>query len=135
MRKLTMNLTQNLLDTELGQAALLSKLSSKPALVFDDVFAWNGKVIDRATAVIALLKVYNHVPVSDTVKLSAYKKYNNRFDPIKESDFFVGIYADEDKDIAREARIWFSVVCRTIQGSVTEMPKDVVKQILITLHS
>lgn len=135
MKKLTMNLTQNLLDTELGQAALLSKLSGKPALVFDDVFAWNGKIIDRATAIMALLKVYNHVPVGDTVKLSAYKKYNDRFDPIKDSDFFVKIYQEDGKDIAREARIWFSVVCRTIQGNVTEMPKDVVKQILISLHS
>ena len=135
MRKLTMNLTQNLLDTELGQAVLVSKLSGKPAHVFDDVFAWNDKVLDKATAIMALLKVYNHVPVSDTVKLSAYKKYNQRFDPIRESDFFVKIYADEDKDIAREARIWFSVVCRTIQGSVTELPKETIKQILVTLHS
>lgn len=130
-----MNLTQNLLDTELGQAVLLSNLSGRPALVFDDIFAWNGKILDRATAVIALLKVYNHVPVSDTVKLSAYKKYNRRFDPLKESDFFVKVYADENKDIAREARIWFSVVCRAIQGNVIEMPKETIKQILVTLHS
>jgi len=130
-----MNLTQTLLDTELGQAALLSKLSGKPALVFDDVFAWNGKVVDRATAIMALLKVYNHVPVSDTVKLSAYKKYNNRFDPIRESDFFVKVYADEDKDIAREARIWFSVMCRVIRGDIESLPKETVKQILVTLHS
>ena len=135
MRKSIMNLTQTLLDTELGQAALLSKLSGKPALVFDDVFAWNGKVVDRATAIMALLKVYNHVPVSDTVKLSAYKKYNNRFDPIRESDFFVKVYADEDKDIAREARIWFSVMCRVIRGDIESLPKETVKQILVTLHS
>ena len=130
-----MNLTQTLLATELGQAALLSKLSGKPALVFDDVFAWNGKVLDRATAVMALLKVYNHVPVSDTVKLSAYKKYNKRFNPIKESDFFVGIYADDNQDVEREARIWFSVICRAIQGDVKELPKETIKQILVTLHS
>ena len=135
MRKSIMNLTLTLLDTELGQAALLSKLSGKPALVFDDVFAWNGKVVDRATAIMALLKVYNHVPVSDTVKLSAYKKYNNRFDPIRESDFFVKVYADEDKDIAREARIWFSVMCRVIRGDIESLPKETVKQILVTLHS
>lgn len=130
-----MNLTQNLLDTELGQAVLISKLSGKPALVFDDVFAWNGKIIDKATAVMALLKVYNHVPVSDTVKLSAYKKYNQRFDPIRESDFFVKVYTDDDNNIAREARIWFSVICRTIQGDVESIPKETIKQILITLHS
>jgi len=130
-----MNLTQRLLDTELGQAALISKLSGKPAHVFDDIFAWNGKVVDRATAVLALLKVYNQVPVSDTVKMSVFEKYANRFDSIKESDFFINVYFDDTRDPAREARIWFNKVCTAVKGDVAELPGDQIKDILITLHS
>ncbi len=130
-----MNLTQRLLDTELGQAALISKLSGKPAPVFDDVFAWNGKVVDKATAIIALLKVYNQVPVSDNVKMSAFDKYSNRFDAIKDSDFFVGVYFDDTRDPATEARIWFNKICTTIKGDVKELSKESIKQILVTLHS
>lgn len=130
-----MNLTQQLLDTEIGQAALLSSLSGKPALVFDDVFAWNGKVIDRSTAIIALLKVYNQVPVSDTVKVSAFEKYQKRFEPIKHSSFFVEVFSEDTKDPTIEAKIWFTKICYTIKGSVEELNKDSVKDILITLHS
>jgi len=135
MKKLIMNLTQQLLDTELGQAALISKLSGKPAPVFDDVFAWNGKVVDRATAVIALLKVYNQVPVSDTVKMSVFEKYANRFDAIKDSDFFIDVYSEDTRDPAREARIWFNKVCTAVKGDINELPASQIKDILITLHS
>jgi hypothetical protein len=130
-----MNLTQQLLDTELGQAALISKLSGKPHCVFDDVFAWNGKVMDRATAVIALLKVYNQVPVSDTVKISVFEKYALRFDAIKDSDFFIDIYFDDTRDPAKEARIWFNKVCTAVKGDITELPANQIKDILVTLHS
>jgi hypothetical protein len=130
-----MNLTQQLLDTELGQAALISKLSGRPAHVFDDIFAWNGKVVDRATAVIALLKVYNQVPVSDGVKISVFEKYANRFDAIKESDFFIDVYFDDTRDPTREAKIWFNKVCTAIKGDVTELSSDKIKDILVTLHS
>lgn len=130
-----MNLTQSLLDTELGQAILLSKLSGRPAHVFDDVFAWNGKIMDRATAIIALLKVYNHVPVGENVKLSAYKKYHQRFEPIAYSDFFVGGDFDEHRDEDQQARFWFSGVCHAVRGDVAEISKETIKQILITLHS
>jgi hypothetical protein len=123
------------LDTELGQAVLLSKLSGRPAPIFDDVFAWNGKVMDRSTAVIALLKVYNHVPVGDNVKVCAFMKYYRRFEPIEHSDFFVGSILDEERDLDQQARFWFSSVCRTIRGEVAELSADAVKQILITLHS
>jgi hypothetical protein len=135
MKKSIMNLTQQLLDTELGQAALISKLSGRPAHVFDDIFAWNGKVVDRATAVIALLKVYNQVPVSDGVKISVFEKYANRFDAIKESDFFIDVYFDDTRDPTREAKIWFNKVCTAIKGDVTELSSDKIKDILVTLHS
>jgi hypothetical protein len=130
-----MNLTQQLLDTELGQAALISKLSGKPALVFDDVFAWNGKVIDRATAVLALLKVYNHVPVSDGVKMATFERYSNKFDSIKNSDYFIDIWFEDTRDAAKESRIWFNKLCTAIKGNVAELPKETIKQILVTLHS
>jgi hypothetical protein len=122
------------LDTELGQAALISKLSGRPAHVFDDIFAWNGKVVDRATAIIALLKVYNQVPVSDGVKISVFEKYANRFDAIKESDFFIDVYFDDTRDPTREAKIWFNKVCTAIKGDVTELSSDKIKDILVTLH-
>jgi len=130
-----MNLTQQLLDTELGQAALISKLSGRPHLVFDDVFAWNGKIVDKATAIIALLKVYNQVPVSDSVKISVFEKYSNRFDAIKQSDFFIDVYFDDTRDPAKEARIWFNKVCTAIKGDVAELPSNQIKEILVTLHS
>jgi len=130
-----MNLTQRLLDTELGQAALISKLSGRPALVFDDIFAWNGKVLDRATAVVALLKVYNFVPVSDGVKMATFERYSNRFDSIKNSDYFIDIWFEDTRDAAKEARIWFNKLCTAIKGDVMELPKESVKQILVTLHS
>lgn len=130
-----MNLTQQLLDTELGQAALVSKLSSRPQPVFDDVFAWNGKIVDKATAIIALLKVYNQVPVSDSVKISVFEKYANRFDAIKQNDFFIDVYFDDTRDPAKEARIWFNKVCTAIKGDVAELDSNQIKDILITLHS
>lgn len=130
-----MNLTQQLLDTELGQAALVSKLSGRPQPVFDDVFAWNGKIVDKATAIIALLKVYNQVPVSDSVKISVFEKYTNRFDAIKQSDFFIDVYFDDTRDPAKEARIWFNKVCTAIKGDVAELDSNQIKDILITLHS
>ena len=130
-----MNLTQQLLDTELGEAALISKLSGKPHCVFDDVFAWNGKVMDRATAIIALLKVYNQVPVSDSVKMTSFERYSNRFDAIKDSDFFIDIYFEDTRDPAREARIWFNKVCTAVKGDITELAGDKIKDILVTLHS
>jgi hypothetical protein len=130
-----MNLTQQLLDTELGQAALVSKLSGRPQPVFDDVFAWNGKIVDKATAIIALLKVYNQVPVSDSVKISVFEKYANRFDAIKQSDFFIDVYFDDTRDPAKEARIWFNKVCTAIKGDVAELDSNQIKDILITLHS
>ena len=68
-----MNLTPVYSDTESNQAKLLSHLSSRPARVRDDVFVWNGCLIDRATAVVALLKINNQVPVGDSVKLRLYR--------------------------------------------------------------
>lgn len=130
-----MNLTQQLLDTELGQAALISKLSGRPHPVFDDVFAWNGKIVDRATAVIALLKVYNQVPVSDTVKMSVFDKYAKRFEAIRSSDFFIDVYFDDTRDPATESRIWFNKVCAAVKGDVNELAKEQIKDILITLHT
>ena len=130
-----MNLTQQLSDTELGQAALISKLSGRPYPVFDDVFAWNGKIIDRATAVVALLKVYNQVPVGDSVKMTVFEKYTKRFDAIRHSDFFVGVYTDDTRDPATEAKIWFNKICTAVKGDQAELPKETIKDILITLHS
>lgn len=130
-----MNLTQQLLDTELGQAALISKLSGRPHPVFDDVFAWNGKIVDRATAIIALLKIYNQVPVNDSVKMTVFEKYTKRFNAIKDSDFFIDVYFEDTRDPAKEARIWFNKVCAAVKGDVAELPKETIKDILITLHS
>jgi hypothetical protein len=130
-----MNLTQQLSDTELGQAALISKLSGRPHPVFDDVFAWNGKIIDRATAVVALLKVYNQVPVGDSVKMTMFEKYAKRFDAIRHSDFFVDVYADDTRDPATESRIWFNKICLAVKGDAAELPKETIKDILVTLHS
>jgi hypothetical protein len=130
-----MNLTQQLLDTEIGEAILLSSLSGRPTHVIDDVFAWNGKIVDKATAVIALLKVYNQIPISDNIKMNAYSRYHDRFNAIRHSDFFVNVFLEETRDPATEARIWFNKICTTIKGDINELPNETIKQILITLHT
>jgi hypothetical protein len=122
-------------DTELGQASLISKLSGRPHPVRDDIFAWNGKIIDRATAVVALLKVYNHVPVGDSVKMAMFEKYTKRFNTIRHRDFFVDVYTDDTKDPSTESKIWFNKICFAVKGDATELPKEAIKDILITLHS
>lgn len=127
-----MNLTPVYSDTEINQAKLLSHLSSRPARVRDDVFVWNGCLIDRATAVVALLKINNQVPVGDSVKLRLYRVYRDRFSNYEMAERLVNIN-NENPETA--ARIWFNVVCRTIKGSSEILNSSIVKQILVDLHS
>ncbi len=137
MKKLTMNLMLRPLDIDFDSANLVSKLSGKPVHIQDDLFAWNGILIDRATAVVALLKTYNQIPIGDGIKLNSAKKYSNRFKNFEHLPMYVDVYAVEDVANSAEtlARIWFNKVCKTIKGNVNELPKDVIKQILVTLHS
>ena len=72
------------LDIDFNSANLISKLSGKPVHIQDDVFAWNGILIDRATAVVALLKIYNQVPVGDSIKLNTARKYADKFKNFEE---------------------------------------------------
>ena len=53
-----MNSTAVFSDTEINQAKLISKLSNKPAKVANDVFIWNGVLIDRASAIVHVLCDY-----------------------------------------------------------------------------
>jgi len=124
-------------DIDFDSANLLSKLSGKPVHIQDDLFAWNGILIDRAMAIVVLLKVYNQVPVGDNIKLKSVKKYLSRFENFADSPMYVDPYVSEEmhKDIETLARIWFNKICRIIKGDVDELPKQTVKQILVTLHS
>jgi hypothetical protein len=126
------------LDIDFHSADLISELSGKPVHIQDDLFAWNGMLIDRATAVVALLKVYNQIPISDSIKLNSARKYLERFKHFENSPMYVNVYDTVEVTIVGAetmARIWFNKVCKIIKGNVTEMPKDVIKQILVTLHS
>ena len=127
-----MSLTPVYSDTEINQAKLLSHLSSRPARVRDDVFVWNGCLIDRATAIVALLKINNQVPVGDSVKLRLYRVYRDRFMNYDMAERLVSIN-DENPETA--ARIWFNVICRTIKGTSEILSPSVVKQILVDLHT
>lgn len=127
-----MNLMQVYSDTEINQAKLLSHLSARPALVRDDVFVWNGCLIDRATAIVALLKINNQVPVGDSVKLRLYRVYRERFMEYEMAEKLVSIN-DENPETA--ARIWFNIICRTIKGSSELLGPATVKQILVDLHT
>jgi hypothetical protein len=127
-----MNSTAVYSDTDINQAKLISKLSGRPARVQDDVFIWNGHFIDRATAIVALLKVNNQVPVNDSVKIRLHNNYNNRFLNHGDIEDMVHIRSDGDPETA--ARVWFSIVCRTIKGASELLPSATVKQILIDLH-
>jgi hypothetical protein len=131
-----MNLTLQPSDIDFHSADLVSKLSGKPVHIQDDLFAWNGMLIDRATAIVALLKVYNQIPIGDSIKLNSSRKYLTRFKHFEHLPMYVDVYATED--IANNAetlsRIWFNKVCKIIKGDVNELPKESIKQILITLH-
>ncbi len=134
-----MNLTLQPLDIDFDSANLVSKLSGKPVHIQDDLFAWNGILIDRATAIVALLKIYNHVPVGDSIKLNSLKKYSDRFKNFEDLSMYAHVEIQSVEDVTTGietvARIWFNKVCQTVKGDVKELPNDVVKQILITLHS
>ena len=135
MKKLTMNLIPQSLDIDFDSANLISKLSGKPVHIRDDLFAWNGILIDRATAVVALLKIYNQVPIGDSIKLNISKKYLDRFKNFEHLPMYVDVYAEEVfNDDEKLSRIWFNKVCKIVKGNVTELPKETIKQILITLH-
>jgi hypothetical protein len=127
-----MNSTAVYSDTDINQAKLISQLSGRPARVQDDVFIWNGHFIDRATAIVALLKVNNQVPVGDSVKLRLHSNYNARFLKHGDIEDMVHIRTDDDPETA--SRIWFNMVCRTIKGASELLPPATVKQILIDLH-
>lgn len=136
MKRSIMYSTHPLSATDFGQAALISTLSGRPAHITDDLFAWNGKVVDRATAVVALLKIYNHVPVGDSIKINIYEKYHKRFSNYIDNDLFVSLrFTDKNTDRATLSRIWFNQLCSVIRGDVAELSSDNVKQILVTLHS
>ena len=137
MKKLTMNLMLHPLDIDFNSANLVSKLSGKPVHIQDDIFAWNGILIDRATAVVALLKIYNQVPIGDSIKLNTAKTYSNKFKNFEDLPMYVNVYATEEivNNVETLARIWFNKVCKIIRGDVAELPKETIKQILVTLHS
>ncbi len=127
-----MNSTAVYSDTDINQAKLISQLSGRPACVQDDVFIWNGHLIDRATAIVALLKINNQVPVGDSVKLRLHQRYNQRF--LKHGDIEDMVHISTDDDPETASRIWFNIICRTIKGANELLPAETVKQILIDLH-
>jgi hypothetical protein len=121
-----MNLMAAYSDTDLNQARLMSRLSGKPAIVSDDIFMWNGILVDRASAVVALLKVYNQVPVSTLAKTKLHQTYIDKF-------------ADQESTVLRgdsrtNSDIWFYKICKAIKGNVAERSAEDVKNILISLH-
>jgi hypothetical protein len=127
-----MNSTAVFSDIEISQAKLISHLSGRPAKVVDDVFVWNGSIMDRATAVVAFLKVNNQVPVGDSVKMRLHEAYNARFGQYEDSESLAGIIDDHPD---KSARIWFNLLCRIIKGKSEPLSKEVVRQILVDLHS
>lgn len=128
-----MNSTAQLSDTEINQAKLLSQLSGRPAHVNADVFVWNGRLIDRATAIVALLKTNNAVPVSDSVKMQMHSNYLQKFRLYEDSDDLAFCFDNPDRPPDENARIWFNAVCRAIKKQEV-LPNDLMKQILIDLH-
>ena len=132
-----MNLMPQPLDIDFDSANLISKLSGKPVHIQADLFAWNGMLIDRATAVVALLKIYNQVPIGDGIKLNSSRKYLTRFKNFEHLPMYIDVYATEEIANNPEtlARIWFNKVCKIVKGDINELPKETIKQILVTLHS
>lgn len=121
-----MNLTAQYSATDIKQAALMSRLSGVPARVQDDIFVWNGILIDRASAVVALLKIYNQVPISTAAKTKLHSLYSDKFSKAAST-----MVIDHDQD---QVDIWFYKLCKTVQGEVKTRTPEEVKQILIGLH-
>jgi len=119
-----MNSTAQFSDTDIDQAALMSKLSGVPAQVQPGVFVWNGILVDRASAVVSLLKVYNQVPVSTSAKNQLYNKYIKQFNQETRA-----LSVTDDN-----SEIWFYKLCKKIQGEVKTRTNEEIKQILIGLH-
>jgi len=129
-----MNSMEQLSDTDLGQAVLLSQLSGKPVNVVDNVFVWNGTIMDRATAIVVLLKAYNQVPINSNVALSLYTKYQKTFEKYADSGVYVSVYQGE-ADVQAMSRMWLSKIVKRAKGSIPTLTPESVKQILISLHT
>lgn len=115
---------------EIAQAKLMSCFSQRPAHIKQDIFAWNGYLIDRATAVVALLKANNSVPVNDGIKMRLLENYRQRFAGYVDLEK----YADSTDQPDQVARIWFSGVCRAIKPQKEMLTPAEIKSILISLH-
>ncbi len=126
-----MNSTAQFSDIDYKQALLISKLSGMPTKVDNDVFVWNDKIIDRATAIVALLKVYNQVPVGETAKRRLLKQYLKKFEAVCKER----IICVENEENSESSSIWFYKVCKRIQGAVSTRTNEEIKNILIKLHS
>ena len=121
-----MSLTEHLLDTDaVGKAKLMSTLSGNPANVCDDVFVWNGHIMDRATAVVAMLKTYNQLPVTTQAKQKLYVNCKKKF----------GTVTDDVTEEEIGANIWFHSKCLAIKESRATRTNEDIKQLLIYLHS
>lgn len=116
-------------DTDLQHAYLLSKLIDNPVKVDKDVYMWNGYVMDRETAVVALLKVYSQLPVSDSAKKSLFENYKKRW---QDNKYAVDPNREEFSD---RSGTWFFILCNGIKGKVRKRTPFDIKQQLITLHS
>lgn len=117
-------------DTDIAQAKLVSKLSNRPARVHGDVFIWNGILIDRASAIVALLKINNQVPVNDSVKCRLYQNYETKFMELQDK---IKIKTEET-DATTLAKVWFHRLCSTLKNNEL-LKNSEVKQILIDLHT
>jgi len=124
-----MNSTAACSDTDIKQAALMSRLSGRPAQVTGDVFVWNGRIVDRASAVVALLKVYSQVPVSTSAKVKLCDQYHQKFGH-DDSGFVIST----DDTSSTRSEIWFYKLCKAIKGEVAVRTDTEIKEILISLH-
>jgi hypothetical protein len=123
--------TETFSATDISEAKLINKLSDRPTLVAADVFVWHGHLVDRATAVVALLKNNNQVPVSDNVKMQMQNNYNKRFQQYTDEKF-LNVASDENPSTS--ARIWFNYVCRELKGNNPVLPPETLKNLLVDLH-
>lgn len=113
-------------------AHLMSRLSDNPVKVVDDAYMWHGYAVDRATAVICLLKIYSQLPVNDKMKLRMYRNYMERW----QSNRYAVLYNDSDeKDPIALSSMWFYRLCRKIKGNIQERSAEDIKNILVLLHN
>jgi hypothetical protein len=122
-----------LLDIEIEEARFLSLLSGDPVLVKDDIYIWNGVLVNRAAALVALLRIYCQLPVNNYLKTTLFRGYSIKFREVDEKYLLKNTL--DDRYQIGEQGVWFYELCGRIKGNIDHRSEQDIKRLMILLHS